>query len=96
MKYDTKLMIDMYKKGTDPKKIGEEFQLSYRSVIMKLVRAGVYRKPTYRTKAGEDPITREAIVALLEAKLETDLTGLERAGKSSLFTLYTAITGEKL
>ena len=41
--------------------LAEEFNKSIKSIIGKLSREGVYEKTVYKTKTGEDPITKKRI-----------------------------------
>ncbi len=67
--------------------LAEELNKSVKSIIGKLSREGVYRKTEYTTKAGTKPVTKLELVTELEERLETTLTGLEKAPKSVLFKL---------
>ena len=42
--------------------LAEEFNKSIKSIIGKLSREGVYEKTVYKTKTGEDPITKKELV----------------------------------
>ena len=92
-KDQTQYMIEKYK--TNPSRdtveeLADEFSKSVKSVIGKLSREGVYRREVYKTKTGENPVTRVEIVANIADSLglETDsLAGLEKAPKSTLKTI---------
>ena len=64
-KDQTEYMIEKYK--TDPSRdtveeLADEFSKSIKSVIGKLSREGVYRREVYKTKSGENPVTKLEIV----------------------------------
>jgi len=92
-KDQTQYMIEKYK--TNPSRntveeLADEFSKSVKSVIGKLSREGVYRREVYKTKTGENPVTKVEIVANIADSLglETDsLAGLEKAPKSTLKTI---------
>ena len=92
-KDQTQYMIEKYK--TNPSRdtveeLANEFSKSVKSVIGKLSREGVYRREVYKTKTGENPVTKVEIVANIADSLglETDsLAGLEKAPKSTLKTI---------
>ncbi len=92
-KDQTEYMIEKYK--TNPSRdtveeLADEFSKSVKSIIGKLSREGVYRREVYKTKTGENPVTKVEIVANIADSLglETDsLAGLEKAPKSALKTI---------
>mgnify|MGYP000120528633 FL=1 len=92
-KDQTEYMIEKYK--TDPSRdtveeLADEFSKSIKSVIGKLSREGVYRREVYKTKAGENPVTKLEIVENIAEALgvESDnLVGLEKAPKATLKTI---------
>ena len=89
-KDQTEYMIEKYK--TDPSRdtveeLADEFSKSIKSIIGKLSREGVYRREVYRTKTGENPVTKVEIVSNIADALgiEIDnLAGLEKAPKATL------------
>tara|TARA_R100000482_G_scaffold113525_1_gene56146 strand:- start:771 stop:1079 length:309 start_codon:yes stop_codon:yes gene_type:complete len=92
-KDQTEYMIEKYK--TNPSRdtveeLADEFSKSVKSVIGKLSREGVYRREVYKTKTGENPVTKVEIVSNIADALgiETDnLAGLEKAPKATLKTI---------
>ena len=91
-KDQTEYMIEKYK--TNPSRdtveeLADEFSKSVKSVIGKLSREGVYRREVYKTKTGENPVTKVEIVSNIADALgiEIDnLAGLEKAPKATLKT----------
>ena len=92
-KDQTEYMIEKYK--TNPSRdtveeLANEFSKSVKSVIGKLSREGVYRREVYKTKTGENPVTKVEIVSNIADALgiEIDnLAGLEKAPKATLKTI---------
>ena len=92
-KDQTEYMIEKYK--TNPSRdtveeLADEFSKSVKSVIGKLSREGVYRREVYKTKTGENPVTKVEIVSNNADALgiEIDnLAGLENAPKATLKTI---------
>lgn len=77
--------------------LAEEMNKSVKSIIGKLAREGVYKKTVYKTKTGEDPITKKELVTELAELLEIDyngIAGLEKAPKADLKRLHSSIKGE--
>ena len=65
---------------------------SKRSIIGKLSKMGVYKKPTYLNKSSEIPITKVELVALISAEVGVDLPGLEKAPKEVLKSLLKGLS----
>ena len=92
-KDQTEYMIE--KNKTNPSRdtveeLADEFSKSVKSVIGKLSREGVYRREVYKTKTGENPVTKVEIVSNIADALgiEIDnLAGLEKAPKATLKTI---------
>ena len=92
-KDQTEYMIEKYK--TNPSRdtveeLADEFSKSVKSVIGKLSRECVYRREVYKTKTGENPVTKVEIVSNIADALgiEIDnLAGLEKAPKATLKTI---------
>ena len=64
---------------------------SVKSIIGKLSREGVYQKTVYKTKTGEDPITKREIVENISEILDMKadwIMGLEKSPKKDLKNLY--------
>ena len=72
-------------------KLSEEMNKSVKSIIGKLSREGVYQKTVYKTKTGEDPITKKEIVenvaGILDIKSDW-IMGLEKSPKADLKRLW--------
>jgi len=72
-------------------KLSEEMNKSVKSIIGKLSREGVYQKTVYKTKTGEDPITKKEIVENVAGILDIKpdwIMGLEKSPKSDLKRLW--------
>ena len=101
-KDQTEYMIEKYK--TNPSRdtveeLADEFSKSVKSVIGKLSREGVYRREVYKTKTGENPVTKVEIVSNIADALgiEIDnLAGLEKAPKNVLRILSKAAAGSAI
>ena len=77
--------------------LAEEMDKSVKSIIGKLAREGVYQKVVYKTKTGEDPITKKQLVTEIAELLVVDyikIAGLEKAPKADLKRLHQEIKGE--
>jgi len=92
-----KYMVDAYKDDPSRKTVdnlAEELNKSVKSIIGKLSREGVYKKTVYKTKAGEDPVTKKELVETVSSMLDIDstkLSGLEKAPKADLKNLLDAL-----
>ena len=78
-------------------KLSSEMGKSVKSIIGKLAREGVYQKVVYKTKTGEDPITKKQLVTEIAELLVVDyikIAGLEKAPKADLKILHKEIKGE--
>jgi len=67
--------------------LSKEMGKSVKSIIGKLSREGVYKKTVYKTKTGEDPITKKEIVENIASILDisvNSILGLEKSPKSDL------------
>ena len=65
-------------------RLAEQYSRSVRSITAKLSRAGVYKKPEYRTKTGEQPHTKDELIEVLAKLMDCEsytLEGLEKAPK---------------
>jgi len=70
--------------------LAEDLNKSVKSIIGKLSREGVYEKTVYKTKTGEDPITKKELVVELSNLLGIEyesLAGLEKSPKADLKVL---------
>jgi hypothetical protein len=75
-------------------RLAEIYQRSKKSIIGKLSREGVYRREGYKTKTGENPVTKVEIVSNIAEALGielSDLEGLEKSPKASLRNLEEAV-----
>ena len=92
-KDQTEYMIERYKSNPSRdtvEELADEFSKSVKSVIGKLSREGVYRREVYKTKTGENPVTKIEIVANIADSLGLEsesLAGLEKAPKATLKTI---------
>ena len=70
--------------------LAEDLNKSVKSIIGKLSREGVYEKTVYKTKTGEDPVTKKELVVELSNLLGLEyesLAGLEKSPKADLKVL---------
>ena len=70
--------------------LADELNKSVKSIIGKLSREGVYKKTVYKTKTGEDPITKKELVEELASILDisaNSIMGLEKSPKADLKNL---------
>ena len=78
--------------------LAEELNKSVKSIIGKLSREGVYEKTVYKTKTGEDPVTKKELVVELSdlVGLEYErLAGLEKSPKADLKSLVEILREEE-
>jgi hypothetical protein len=93
-------MVEAYQAKPDRQTVemlAEDLDKSVKSIIGKLSREGVYKKTVYKTKTGEDPVTKKEIVQELAELLVIEyeaVAGLEKAPKSALKILREAIGDE--
>jgi hypothetical protein len=93
----TKYLVEVYEKNPNRETVdllAIELEKSAKSIIGKLSREGVYRREVYRTKTGENPISKAEIVQSLSELLSIDpnsLVGLEKAPKGVLKQLEDAL-----
>lgn len=86
----TEYMIEEYSKKPTRitvERLAKELEKTPKSIIGKLSREGVYRRSVYKTKSGENPITKEEMVRELENALGFNLealAGLEKSPKNVL------------
>ena len=81
-------IVNQYRLNPDREtveKLADELNKSVKSIIGKLSREGVYKRTYYKTKTGENPVTKleivESIAGLLGVK---NLNGLEKSPKPTL------------
>ena len=88
-----KYMVEAYRDNPSRETVddlAEELNKSVKSIIGKLSREGVYKKTVYKTKTGEDPITKKELVEELASLLDisaNSIVGLETAPKADLKNL---------
>ncbi len=86
----TKQLIDDYVANPSRETVEKYVALwdkSYRSVVAKLSKAGVYQKQTYKNKRGEDPISKDELATEIGKIVELadfEEESLTKAGKSCL------------
>lgn len=84
----TEALVEFYKEHKSKEELeafAAKYQITYRSAVSRLSKAGVYTKKTYVTKTGEPPITKEEMVVKLAELLNIgshELDGLEKAPKA--------------
>ena len=74
--------------------LAETLNKSIKSIIGKLSREGVYKKTVYKTKTGEDPVTKKELVQELAELLDISyesVAGLEKSPKTDLKKLRDTI-----
>ena len=70
--------------------LAEDLNKSIKSIIGKLSREGVYEKTVYKTKTGEDPVTKKELVEELSELVGIEysmISGLEKSPKIDLTRL---------
>lgn len=93
-------MIEEYKNNPTRETVenlAEELNKSIKSIIGKLSREGVYQKTVYKTKTGEDPVTKKELVEELSdlVGIEYDMiAGLEKSPKMDLKRLVDILKEE--
>ena len=78
--------------------LAEEFNKSIKSIIGKLSREGVYEKTVYKTKTGEDPVTKKELVEELSELVGIEysmISGLEKSPKIDLKRLVDILKEEE-
>ena len=88
-----KHMVETYQAKPDRSTVdvlADELNKSVKSIIGKLSREGVYKKTVYKTKTGEDPVTKKELVEELAGILDISadsIVGLEKSPKADLKNL---------
>ena len=88
-----KHMVEAYQAKPDRSTVdalADELNKSVKSIIGKLSREGVYTKTVYKTKTGEDPVTKKELVEELAGILDISadsIVGLEKSPKADLKNL---------
>lgn len=94
-------MIEEYKNNPTRETVenlAEELNKSIKSIIGKLSREGVYQKTIYKTKTGEDPVTKKELVEELSdlVGIKYDMiAGLEKSPKIDLKRLVEILREEE-
>lgn len=97
---ETAYIIEEYSKNPTRETVdllAEKLNKTPKSVIGKLSREGVYRRNVYKTKAGENPITKEELVQLIAESMDLEIqavAGLEKAPKAVLKRLLERVSCE--
>lgn len=97
-KEQTEYMVASYKENPcreTVEKLSAELKKSPKSIIGKLSREGVYRREGYKTKTGEDPVTKKEIVAEIAEHLNFEIEELEGLEKSPKAVLKRILGGLK-
>ena len=94
-------MIEQYQSNPTRETVenlAEELDKSVKSIIGKLSREGVYQKTVYKTKTGEDPITKKELVEELSDLVGIEysmISGLEKSPKIDLKRLVDTLREEE-
>ena len=94
-------MIEEYKNNPTRETVenlAEELNKSIKSIIGKLSREGVYQKTVYKTKTGEDPVTKKELVEELSELVGIEyhmISGLEKSPKIDLKRLVDILREEE-
>jgi len=93
-------MVEAYKEKPDRatvEMLAEDLDKSIKSIIGKLSREGVYKKTVYKTKTGENPVTKKELVVELSELVGLEynrLAGLEKSPKADLKALVEVLREE--
>ena len=74
-------------------KLAVKLEKSVKSIIGKLSREGVYKRAAYKSKSGDDPVTKMELVNNVAENLRIeidDLFGLDKSPKAALKALELA------
>jgi len=89
-KEQTQEMIEIYQASPTKQTVVDlaaKYGKTERSIIGKLSREGVYRREVYKTKTGEDPVTKIEMLADIARHLDVPvekLTGMDKTPKQVL------------
>lgn len=92
-KEDTQFLIENY--NDNVAELAVQLGKSEKSIIGKLSKMGIYRKPEYLGKTGERPITKLELATRISERLEIPLPGLEKAPKETLRALLAGVDSVK-
>lgn len=79
--------------------LSEKYGKSIRSIVGKLTKEGIYKRPSYRTKRGETPCSKEQLVGMIATAIGEEVEqfdGLEKAPKLVLRKILEALDPEAL
>lgn len=94
-------MVEAYKASPERatvEMLAEDLNKSIKSIIGKLSREGVYKKTVYKTKTGEDPVTKKELVEELSELVGIEyhmIAGLEKSPKIDLKRLVDILREEE-
>ena len=72
-------------------KLAKELGKSKKSIIGKMAKENIYIKTTYKTKLGEDPMTKKEMVEEIAVAIDYDydqLQGMEKTPKGALKIIH--------
>jgi hypothetical protein len=87
---DVTLLVDTYQKNPCLEvvdKLSVMLNKPRKSIIAKLSKEGVYIRKGYRTKTGEEVVTKLQLVRDIEGALDKKLPGLDKTPKTTLKVL---------
>jgi len=93
-------MVEAYKEKPERatvEMLAEDLDKSIKSIIGKLSGEGVYKKTVYKTKTGENPVTKKELVVELSELVGLEynrLAGLEKSPKADLKALVEVLREE--
>jgi hypothetical protein len=90
----TAALLKAYETEKNTETLAKMFGKTAKSIVAKLSREKVYVKATYKTKTGEAPVSKEAIVSRIATLLnqnEEVLESLEKATKPALLIIQNAL-----
>ena len=93
---ETLFMVDAYKAQPSRETVEQlavKLEKSVKSIIGKLSREGVYQRAAYKSKSGDDPVTKMELVNNVAENLGIeidDLFGLDKSPKAALKALELA------
>jgi Zn-dependent M32 family carboxypeptidase len=90
----TAALLKAYETEKNTETLAKMFGKTAKSIVAKLSREKVYVKATYKTKTGEQPVSKQEIVAeiaILVNQSEEVLESLEKATKPALLIIQDAL-----
>lgn len=94
---EVEVLLDTYTKNPCLEvvdKLSVKLNKPRKSIIAKLVKEGVYQRRGYRTKTGETPITKLALVREIESILDVKLPGLDKAPKTTIKNMLEKVSAQ--